>query len=355
MATRIGSRCGASTGSWAITVTSRLTSAYPAASHEPADLLEEDPARDAAPPRVAAREVAAHVALPRRPEERVADRVQDAVAVGVALEAAAVGHLDPAEEERAPGHQAVGVEAVADAQRRSCADEPREDALGPGEVLRRRDLAVARRAGHGAHRRAQPLDRHGLVGHGDAVAERRLVGLDEEREAEALRRLRRAELLAVERLDHEAVAHALHGVDHRAATGRAAPAPRRLAGHGLDERDVHEGAGRVVHEDDAVEAVRGLPEALEDRVLPPLAARHHRDELAHRREQRARGRRPRPPGTTATIRAHRRRRVEDARRAQDERLPGELEEGLGAADRPCALRGRRRRGWRATACDWRPD
>ena len=98
-------------------MTSRLHERVAGRVHEPADLLEEDAARDAAPARVAAREVAAHVALARRPEERVAHRVQDAVAVGVALEAAAVGHLDPAEAERAPRHQAVGVEAVADAKR----------------------------------------------------------------------------------------------------------------------------------------------------------------------------------------------------------------------------------------------
>ena len=62
--------------------------------------------------------MAAHVALPRRPEEGVADRVQDAVAVGVAFEAAAVGHLDAAEVQGAARHQAVGVEPVADAQPR---------------------------------------------------------------------------------------------------------------------------------------------------------------------------------------------------------------------------------------------
>ena len=105
-------------------VTSRFTSEYPAASTS--RWTSSRKARLATPRQrgVAAREVAPHVALPRRPQQRVADGVQDAVAVGVALEAAAVGHVDPAEAERAPGHQAVGVEAVADANRAHARTSP---------------------------------------------------------------------------------------------------------------------------------------------------------------------------------------------------------------------------------------
>ena len=66
----------------------------------------------ALPARVAAREVAAHVARGGRAQQRVAHGVEQAVAVGVALQAALVGHAHAAEHERPARHQPVRVEAA---------------------------------------------------------------------------------------------------------------------------------------------------------------------------------------------------------------------------------------------------
>src|SRR4029453_12689586 len=98
-------------------------------------------------------------------------------------------------------------------------------------------------------------------------------------------------------------------------------------GHGLDELDLHERPRRVVDQHHAKEPLGQLGESRQHRVLAPLAARHHGAELGERSEQRARRARFR-------VRNHgdqapdRRRRLERARRAQQERLAPELEERL---------------------------
>ena len=146
---------------------------------------------DAVPARVAAREVAPMSPAPERPEERVAHRVQHAVPVRVALE--------PARRVRSRRRRAAGGGPPPAGGRRSPvptasltllhgpASTPSAHARSSGVVI----LRLRGGARHRAHRPAQPLDRHRLVGERDPVARGRLARLAEQREAEALRRLRR--------------------------------------------------------------------------------------------------------------------------------------------------------------------
>src|SRR2546425_591376 len=82
--------------------------------HEPRRALEEARPARVLPSRVGAREVPSHVAFARRPQQGVAQGVDRAVAVGVALQAAGVRHLHTPEHQLAPGNEAVGIEAGAD-------------------------------------------------------------------------------------------------------------------------------------------------------------------------------------------------------------------------------------------------
>ena len=147
------SRWGASTGSWAMTVTSRFTSGVPGRVHEPADLLEEDAARDAAPAR--RRGSGSGAPCRPRPPPRAARRTRRAARSRRRSGPRGRAVCAPRRPPRRSGRPATRRWAskpwpIADGGlmrgRRS-----REHALGPGEVLGRRDLAVARRAGHGAH------------------------------------------------------------------------------------------------------------------------------------------------------------------------------------------------------------
>ena len=74
---------------------------------------------------VGVREGAADVAQRQRAERRVDQGVADDVGVGVAVQPARVRDLDAAQHQRAPGHQAVGVEGDADAALRLSQAAPR--------------------------------------------------------------------------------------------------------------------------------------------------------------------------------------------------------------------------------------
>ena len=78
------------------------------------DAAQQDAAVDAGKRRVGVREMAADVAQPRRAQQRVADRVQQHVGVGMAGEPALVGNVDAADDELAIFGKSVHVEAVAD-------------------------------------------------------------------------------------------------------------------------------------------------------------------------------------------------------------------------------------------------
>ena len=73
----------------------------------------------AAKPLVGIGEHAADVAEPRRAEQRIRDRVQQRVGVGMAEQAARMRDVDTAENQLAPGHQRMDVVTLADAEFRA--------------------------------------------------------------------------------------------------------------------------------------------------------------------------------------------------------------------------------------------
>ena len=350
---RMASRCGASTGAWAM--------------HGDVDVLDRvaGHGHDAAGPPRGTRGCRRPASAgrgsgsarpmspaPAAPEQGVAHGVQDAVAVRVALEAAGVGIRHPAEA-------AAGARPPAGARRSRCPTRrrhafreparstPSAQARSSGVVSLRLRALPRHGARTGAPRRSTAIASSVTV---DAVAVRLLVGHGtEQREAEALRRLGRAELGAVERLHHEAAADALHGVHHRAAPGGPPRAPRPPRATASTSGDVDERPRGVVHEHDAVEPSGACFRPSQHRspaaCSPPGTTA---TQLAHA----ARAARARRSSAAAAPRPRSGRRDGACSKARAERrtsaCPGELEEGLGA--RPAsALRGRRRRGWRATA------
>ena len=78
-------------------------------THEPA-------AVGAAQTRVGIRKMPADVAQPRRTEQRVADRVQQHVAIGMAEQTLLERDVDAADHQLAPRHQRVDVEPLSDSE-----------------------------------------------------------------------------------------------------------------------------------------------------------------------------------------------------------------------------------------------
>ena len=233
-------------------------------------MLDEQTARGALPSRVGARKVLAHVPGRGGAEQGVADGVEDAVAVGMAFEAAVEGDVHSAQQERPARDQTVGVESVAYAEAHAPAPScgPRQDALGPGQVFRGRELAVAGPSPAGpppaAPRRSTAMASSVTVTRSRKAC---FVGSDQEAEPKALRGLGRAQLAAIEGLHHPALAHPLHRVDHgqhRQGRARARRPPRPPLRSGY----VGKGTRRVVNEHDAVEGHGRLLQAREHRVLP---------------------------------------------------------------------------------------
>ena len=114
---RIAGTCGASFGACAISVASRLPIRHPAVEAATPRLAQQHPAVGALPSRIRVGEVRAEVAQRQRAEDRVADRVEQHVGVGMSVEAAIERNRDAAQDEPAPCDERVHVEAVADAHR----------------------------------------------------------------------------------------------------------------------------------------------------------------------------------------------------------------------------------------------
>ncbi len=79
------------------------------------DVAQQHPAVGALPPRIRVGEVHADVAQRQRAEDRVADRVEQDVGIGMPVETAIEGDRHAAQNEPASGDERVDVEAIADA------------------------------------------------------------------------------------------------------------------------------------------------------------------------------------------------------------------------------------------------
>ena len=337
IAARMASRCGASAGAWAITVTSRFSSAKPRSPQQPRDLLQEDAAGRALPARVAAREVARPCRpAPARPAARRRPRAaRSRRRSGPRARGRAATRTPPSISGRpATSRWASKPVPTRMARHAVAAALASEHASAQAQVVGRRDLAVARRARRprprGSPRRSTAM---ASSVSGDAVADAALVGL-----ARAARSGSPAasgpppSSRAVERLRDRAVAHALDGVDER-QHGRRRPSRAAAARHGVDERRLHQRPRRVVDEHDAVEPSGSARQAGAHRVLPrarrppppPAACAARRSSVARRRDARPRARPPRsPPPTGAASKAARRAQRAAAR-------PASEQEGLGPA------------------------
>ena len=115
MRARIASRCGPTRGASQTRLTSRWAIRPPRARHARGGVLEEDRRRRAAPFRLRGREMGADVAVAERAVDRVAQRVQHHVGVGMAFELVAVRDFHAAEPHRVALGEGVDVETLADA------------------------------------------------------------------------------------------------------------------------------------------------------------------------------------------------------------------------------------------------
>ncbi len=161
--------------------------------------IEEAAARQL---RIGRREMRADVALAERAIERVGERVQRHVGVGMAGERAIVRDADAAEPDVIAGREGVDVETLADADVARRVQQPR---LGRAQILHRRHLGVVRVALEDMGRMARPGGDRAVVGQvADAFAARAPMRLEDQIEAEGLRRLHRAQRGAIRRSDDAA-------------------------------------------------------------------------------------------------------------------------------------------------------
>ena len=147
-------------------------------------MLQEERRIGARPARVGRREMAADVARAEAAEQRVGDRMQADVGIGMADQPQRLRQPHAAQHEAVARCQAMDVEALPDARREACAEQPR----GAREVVRRGDLEVALVARH--HRTARPAASASATSSVRAVPGMALVGGENVPVAKPLRRLR---------------------------------------------------------------------------------------------------------------------------------------------------------------------
>ena len=128
-------------------------------AHARGRIGEKDARGGAAPGRVARREVLADVAVADGAEQRVGECMQPDVGVGVPFEAMRVRDLHAAQPDVIAGGEAMHVEAGAVARLAYLGGAGRQQPFGERDVGGRRQLDVARAAGHELHRQARPIRR----------------------------------------------------------------------------------------------------------------------------------------------------------------------------------------------------
>ena len=104
-------------------------------------------------------------------EDRVRDGVTDDVGVRMAVETELERNRDAGEDQRAAGDQTMQVVAVADSDQATALEAGRSpNGLSLRQILRRRDLHVARVAFDDVDRHAEALDQHRFIGRVDVLA-----------------------------------------------------------------------------------------------------------------------------------------------------------------------------------------
>ncbi len=98
-------------------VESTFTTRSPCVAQQGGYRTQQVPAVGPFVARVAVGKMTADVAEARCPEQRVADRMQQHVGVGMSGEPPVVGDIDTADDELTTGHQRMDVEALTDSHR----------------------------------------------------------------------------------------------------------------------------------------------------------------------------------------------------------------------------------------------
>ncbi len=243
-----------------------------AAGADPAGrVVEEDRRRRALPLRIARRKMPADVALAERAIDRVGDRMQRDVGVGMAGELLLVGDEHAREPNAAALGERVDVEALADSRFCRPRAEPR---FGLGQVLHRRHLEIVGVAVEHVDGDAHPLGDGGVVGEIGAFGAP--VRGENEVELEGLRRLHGAQRRAVGSADDPTL-----GVDLLDRVGDRGPRHGGAVGYRrLDRAGDERGRGKrpraVVDQRDVDGEIALRLEAEPHALLPRLAAESRR-------------------------------------------------------------------------------
>ncbi len=163
----------------------------------------------------------ADVALSEGAVERVGERVQADVSVGMAAERCGMGDANAAQPHVVAGCKGVNVETLADPRLARARREPR---LRGFEILHRGHLYVGGIAFEHVSRRARPFGDRDVVSQiADAGCGGAAMGREDERESKGLRRLHGSERRARRGREDSAVdIDLLDGVAHR-SSGRRRP------------------------------------------------------------------------------------------------------------------------------------
>ena len=163
----------------------------------------------ARPARLARGEMAADVAGADGAEQRVGQRVQADVGIGMAEQAERAGDADAEQDDAIAGRQPMHVEAEASAGPPCRPEQP----LGADEIGGFGDLHVVLVASHECDRDAVRLGQRGIVGH--RRPDEPPVRAQDPLVHEPLRRLRPVQVGALDRARDDAVGAALQRVGHR--------------------------------------------------------------------------------------------------------------------------------------------
>ncbi len=341
-------------------VTSTESGANPAARTRRDAFCDQLAAGDPGRRRRSGREDAPEIAEPGRAEQRVADRVEHHVAVGVAVEAGGRVDGDAPEGERRAGPERMPVVADPHARRRPPGADARRDParvgerrLDPPEIVGQGHLEVGRFAGDRMDRDSTGLEQGGLVGPRPwpGGREGRVRG-GQHVAPDPLGRLRGGEPGAV------------HGL-HDAAVRRPASASRPPAGPGSPRRAWRRPGQRrprgPPRPADAPRRGPGSRRSRDRRPAPPRRRRPSPGAAAPRQPPPRRDPAATPPPRSRHLRRGRddhdpgdaRRAGESVQRPGEERPAADLRGEL-VRRRPSACSSRPRRRSRRPCGAWRP-
>jgi len=220
-----------------------------AAGGNPVDrVFQEAVGGSALPLGIAGRKMRSDIAVRQRPEDRIDQRMEADIAVGMREKAAAVRYPHPADHQVIAVTEGVNVVAIAGSD---IAEHGAEAGFFANEILRGGQLHVGRIAFKGRHRQSRPFRKRGVVGEiAPALAGGTAMRLENHVEPERLRRLRHAQPRPLRsRFDVSGVADQLDGVGDRDSWYRRAGARRRVD-RPRDQSGRDEWSRRVVDQHD---------------------------------------------------------------------------------------------------------